>query len=257
MERQIAEQGHKKKSVSEIKPQKQNPMKEVKRETEEKKTEVKEEKKDVEVKTGTKQETKEPKKEEKPEKKDEKIEEKQIKESKKEEKRIKKELAYIYGKDLPLSYKTSGAVCRFIKNKNPSEAIKELEQVIRMKRAIPFRGEVPHRKGLKKGYARGRYPIKTSEYFIKLLKSLISNAKTNLLDTEKIRIVIVKADKASSPIRGTRMAYGRKRFKRSNIYIEVKEVDIKHHKDKRLNEKKEKTNESKGAMNENAQSKDK
>ncbi len=204
MERQVAEQGFssgKEKfnpTLKKDKPQVKNPeeKKEIKQEIKQEKTETTQTQKPVKA---------EEKKEIKPEKK------------------IKKELAYVYGSDLPLSTKTSMAVCRFIKNKNPSQVIKDLERVAKLQIAIPFKGETPHRKGFKKGYARGRYPIKTAQYFIKLLKSVISNAKTNNLDTEKIKIVIAKADKASSPVRGTRMGYGRKRFKRANIYIEVRE----------------------------------
>ncbi len=224
MERQVAEQGFSggKGKFTQIKEKRKKPKslpneekKEIKPETKTEKTEpLKEDK------AGIAQTT------QKPVKTEEKKEEKEIKEEKKEikpEKIVKKELAYVRGLDLPLSTKTSMAICRFIKNKNPSHVIRALEQVTKLQIAIPFKGETPHRKGFNKGYARGRYPIKTSEYFIKLLKSLISNAKTNNLDTEKIIIKIAKADKASSPIRGTRMGYGRKRFKRSNIYIEVRE----------------------------------
>jgi large subunit ribosomal protein L22 len=204
MERQVAEQGFSS-GKEKFNPNFKKDKSQVKNPEEKKdiKSEIKQEK------TETTQTQKPVKTEEKKEVKPEKI--------------IKKELACVYGSDLPLSTKTSMAVCRFIKNKNPSQAIKALEQVTKLQIAIPFKGETPHRKGFNKGYARGRYPIKTSEYFIKLLKSVISNAKTNNLDTEKIRIVIAKADKASSPVRGTRMGYGRKRFKRANIYIEVRE----------------------------------
>ncbi len=211
MERQVAEQGFSKgkdKSNPNLNKQQQKP------------------KQQPQQKQEIKQETKEKiEKEIKPVKKKEekKVEEKKI---------IKKHMAYVYGLDLPISTKTSMAICRFIKNKNPSMMIKALEQVQTMQIAIPFKGEIPHRKGFKKGYARGRYPIKTAEYFIKLLKSLVSNAKTNNMDTEKIMIMIAKADKASSPVRGTRMAFGRKRFKRSNIYIEAREKSHSNEKNK-------------------------
>jgi ribosomal protein L22 len=141
-------------------------------------------------------------------------------------------MAYVYGSNLPVSTKTSMALCRFIKNKNPSQMIFALEKVQNMQIAVPFKGEIPHRKGFKEGYARGRYPLKTSGYFIKLLKSLVSNAKTNNMDAEKIIVTIAKADKASSPVRGTRMGFGRKRFKRSNIYIEAREKTKNKHNEK-------------------------
>ena len=200
MERQVAEQGYPKKEQPVAKQQKQNL----------------------------------PAKEKKEEKKETKIEEKSKVEEKKPEKTIiKKEFAVVYGKDLPLSYKTSGAICRFIKNKNPQKSIELLELVIKQRMSIPVRGEAAHKRDQKNGYARGKYPEKASKFFIKLLKSLIANAKTNNLDTEKIIITIAKADKASNPMRGTRLGFGRKKFKRAHIFMRVEEK-----KDKKQEEKK-------------------
>ena len=195
MERQVAETGFSggkeklNQASKNIKKEKQNfPVK---------KEEVKENTNEIKEKTETKkaevkpQESKEVK-EAKEEKTTEKVEQK--KETKKPEIKTKKELAKVAGKDIPLSTKTSGAICRFIKFKNPEEAIKQLERVQIKKLAIPFRGEIPHRKGFRGGYARGRYPVKAAGYFIKLLKNLISNAKSNNMDTAIIRITIAKAD---------------------------------------------------------------
>lgn len=202
MERQVAEQGHQKKEQAIVKSQKQNvPIKEKKEETKETPLQTKDQTSNLTQ-----------------EKKPETNQEKQTKPV------IKKEKATVSGKDLPLSYKTSGAICRFIKNKNPQKAIELLELVIRQKASIPMRGEAAHKKDQKNGYCRGKYPEKTAGYFIKLLKSLIANAKTNNLDAEKIVITLAKADKASNPIRGTtRLSAGRKKFKRAHIFIEVKE----------------------------------
>jgi len=145
-------------------------------------------------------------------------------ETKKQKQIIKKDRAYVLGKDLPVSTKQSMGICRFIKNKNPEKAILLLEQVMKKRISIPFKGEIPHRKELKGGFSGGRYPLTGSKIFIKLLKSLIANAKTNGLDTERIIITTAKANIASRPIKPTRMAYGRKKFKRSHIFIETKEI---------------------------------
>lgn len=201
MERQIAEQGHKKIEtvLTKNKPQKNNPS--INEDIQKKEKQIiKEEKSE---KTEEKKETKELKKQESP--------------------GIKKDYAVVYGKDLPISYKTSGAIGRFIKNKNPKKALDMLNLVVEKKISIPVRGESPHRKDLKHGFARGKYPKKSSKYFIKLLKSLIANAKNNGLDIEKTIITIAKADKASNPVRGTRMGFGRKKFKRAHIFIRAEE----------------------------------
>ncbi len=220
MERQVAEQGYKKKSPSENKPQKQNlPVKE---KIEEKKKEVDTEKTS---KPQEKTQTSIPSKDEKP-----KTEEKKEEPKKVEKVLVKKEFALVYGKDLPLSYKTSGAVCRFIKNRNPQKSIELLELVQRKRISIPVRGEAAHKRDQKKGYARGKYPEKTSKFFIKLLKNLIANAKVNNMDTEKIIVTIAKADKASNSIRGTRIGFGRKKFKRAHVFIKAEEKKDKTNK---------------------------
>jgi len=194
MERQVAEQGFQKKQVSENKPkQNQNPN-----------MPVNEEKKEIKQEKEQKTEEKKP-------------------ETKPTTPKIKKEFVIVQGKDLPLSYKTSGAVCRFVKNKNPQKAIELLELVIQKKIAVPYRGESAHKTEMRNGYSRGQYPEKTAGYFIKMLKSLIANAKNSNMDTEKIVITIAKANKAAVPMRGTRMGFGRKRFKRAHVFLEARE----------------------------------
>jgi len=117
----------------------------------------------------------------------EKEEEKQEKsESEKLEKK-KKNKAVVNARELKISRKHASAICAFICGMTPSEAIALLEQVIKLKRAIPMKGELPHRKGMKSG----RYPLKAASLFIKLLKGLISNALVNGLDTQ--RLIIAEA----------------------------------------------------------------
>ncbi|MCX8194193.1 MAG: 50S ribosomal protein L22 [Candidatus Pacearchaeota archaeon] len=127
----------------------------------------------------------------------------------------------VRGLDLPVSTKHAIAVCRFIKGKNPYEAIALLEKVIKKKIAVPMKGEIPHRKNMPKGKVAGRYPSKASKEFVKLIKNLIANASTKGINAEDIVISVAKADKASRPYRPTRIAYGRKRFKRSHVLLEA------------------------------------
>lgn len=102
----------------------------------------------------------------------------EIKEDKKSEEKKKKEVpkkteAVVNVNSLSMSTKTAGAICRFIKGKEIRVAIDDLKQVIAKRKAVPMRGEIPHRKG---NIMAGRYPKNASEIFIKLLKSLNSNA---------------------------------------------------------------------------------
>ena len=123
--------------------------------------------------------------------------------------------ATVRGNGMPVSMKQCMAICDFIKGKKIEAATKELEEVIKMKRAIPMKGEVPHRKG---GFG-GRYPIKASKIFINMLKSLSANASAKGIDAENAKI-FAKADKASRPRRAGK--YGGRKFKRTHIFISVK-----------------------------------
>lgn len=134
-------------------------------------------------------------------------------EGKKEDKKIiKKETAFINGKDLPISTKHSIFICEYIRGKSIEQSIQFLELVLKKKTFLPMRGEIPHRKS-----GVGRYPEKAIKVFIKLLKSLNANAQVNGLENPVISKSI--ANLASRPHKRG----GSERFKRSHVYIEVKE----------------------------------
>ena len=109
-----------------------------------------------------------------------KTEEKKPVAQRKEAKKPKKTFASVRANNLHLSTKKSASVCRFIKNKKIENAISDLEQVLMHKKAIPMRGEIPHRKG--KGISSGRYLDNTAKEFLLLLKSLLANANANELN---------------------------------------------------------------------------
>ncbi len=159
------------------------------------------------------------------------------KEKKQEKKKVK--IAKAVGKNLPISTKHSIAICIFIKGKNPQKALEILEKVIRAKVAVPMKGEIPHRKNMPKGKPSGRYPIKASKYFIKLLKNLIANATTKGLDADSLIISKAIANKASRPYRGTRIAYGGKHFKRTHVNLETIEIKKETKKEKKQEKKEE------------------
>ncbi len=99
--------------------------------------------------------------------------------AKKQEKPRKTE-AVVNAKDIPISTKHSAAICRFIKGKKIRDAIAELEQVAKLRKAVPMKGEIPHRRGKKA--MSGRFPQKAAREFIGLLKSLSANANHNGID---------------------------------------------------------------------------
>jgi ribosomal protein L22 len=145
-------------------------------------------------------------------------------EEKKEEKKpvqkkekIRKDEASVNGISLPLSTLDSIYICNFIRKKPVQKAIVELEEVLKFKKAIPMKGEIPHRKG--KGMMSGRYPINAVKVFIKLLKSLQANANVNGLEEPIIAEAI--ANKASQP-------YGRfGRIRRKRAHVKIKAVEKK------------------------------
>lgn len=128
-------------------------------------------------------------------------------------KKIKKTEAFVRGLNMPLSTKTSYAICKFIKNKDIETAIKGLNEIIDHKRALPMKGEIPHRRGK---IMSGRYPEKAIGQFIKLLQTLNANAIVNEIENP----VIIEAISGfgSRPFG----RFGRTRKKRSNIKITVK-----------------------------------
>lgn len=158
---------------------------------------------------------------EKPEGKEEKkteVKEETKKEPKAEaSKIIKKEEAVARGVNLRASVKKCMYICDYIKNKPIDDAIHDLEDVIKLKRIIPFRGEIPHRKG--KGMMSGRYPVNTCKELIPVLKGLKGNVLANKMELEKTRITYACPTWASRP---SKRSGGR--FKRVNILFKAREA---------------------------------
>ena len=148
---------------------------------------------------------------------------------KKEVQKVKKEKAVLNSKNVPVSTKYSSDICKFIKTKSIETAIKDLEQVLSHKKAIPMRGGYGHKKSAK-GFASGsgKYPEKATGYFIKLLKSLSANAAANGL--EKPIITEAFANRGSKP----RARFGKWQRKRTHIKIVAREIKIKEKKNVRV-----------------------
>ena len=195
-------------------------------EEEKKKTEKKEEIKKRKEKKPVEAVKKEP---EKIEKKEKKKEDEKPAEAKKEEIKptVKKTEASVSADNLPLSTKQSVAICKFIKKKKISDAIRDLEEVIALKKPVAMKGEIPHRKG--KGMMSGRFPKNAAQRFIVLLKSLSANANMNEL--EEPIIVEAIANIGSRP-------YGRfGSIRRKRTHIQIKAKDQKKKKKKEVEKK--------------------
>lgn len=168
------------------------------------------------------------------EKEEKKTEDKKTKDEKKEVKKsvkkIKKEEVYVNAKSIPISTKYAMSICKFIKGKRIGDAIRDLEQVMLLKKAVPMKGEYSHRKG--KGMSGGAFPQRAAGHFIVLLKSLAGNANNHEIN-EPI-IVEASANWAPAP----RGRFGRVKRKRTHITLRAIEMKIKDKKNKKSEEKK-------------------
>jgi len=114
------------------------------------------------------------------------------------------------GYEMPISFKHAVEICRFIKGRKISEAKKILEEVIALKRPIPFKRykkKVAH-KNINGWYA-GRYPQKACKYILKILKNLEANAEYKGLDVDKLVIVHAEAKMGRKIKKYVPRAFGR------------------------------------------------
>jgi len=115
------------------------------------------------------------------------------------------------GYEMPISFKHAVEICRELRGKKLEEAKKILEDVIALRRPIPFKRykkKVAHKSGLHKWYA-GRYPQKAAKYILKVLKNLEANAIYKGLDVSKLVIVHAQAKKGRIIKRYMPRAFGR------------------------------------------------
>lgn len=119
--------------------------------------------------------------------------------------------ARVYGKDLRISPKHATEISREIKGMKIEGAKAYLESVVEKKKPVAFKRynkKVGHKKGLV-GWDAGRYPVKASRFFLKLLNELQANAEYKGLDAERLRIVHASSYKSRVIPGYIPRAYGR------------------------------------------------
>ncbi len=133
-----------------------------------------------------------------------------------------KKIARAGARNLRISHKNSIEISRFIKGMSTDKAKAYLEDVIKKKRAIPYKKfckGTPHRKGI----GAGKYPVNASKDFLKIIENAEANAENKGLEVKKLIIKHVSANKGGLRFfRGAR-AFGRRRTKSTNIYMVVGE----------------------------------
>jgi large subunit ribosomal protein L22 len=135
--------------------------------------------------------------------------------------------------DIPVSIKYMREIAATLKGMKLSEAEKFLEDVIKLKQAVPFRryhGKVSHKRGLADRFAWpiGRYPVKGAKYTLKVLRNVKANAESKGLNVEKLVIIHISAHKGPTLKRYMPRASGRStpKYRRtSHLEVVVKEVD--------------------------------
>jgi ribosomal protein L22 len=137
----------------------------------------------------------------------------------KEKPKVKKDHAVVRAPSVHISKRHGMYICAFIKGKSVDSAISQLEEVIILKRAVPFKGEIPHRKGM----MSGRYPVSASKIFIPLLKNLKGAILSNGMDITKARIYSAYTNFAPRPQRR-----GGTRGKRASVTLEAREIGAKN-----------------------------
>lgn len=131
--------------------------------------------------------------------------------------------------ELPVSPKHAIEIARFIRNQDVNRAISYLNDVVEKKKAVPFRRfnrNVAHKRGLE-GWDAGRYPVKASQGYIKLLESIKKNAEYSGLDADRLVIVHAAANRGRGQKDFFPRAMGRatpKRRETVNIEVIVQEV---------------------------------
>lgn len=99
-------------------------------------------------------------------------------------------VARAMAKSLKVSPKHCVEICNALRGMEVSKAQAYLNDVIDMKKAVPFKrynSDVGHRKGMK-GWAAGRYPVKASKAILKVLENAVANAEYKGMDTENLKI---------------------------------------------------------------------
>ncbi len=127
--------------------------------------------------------------------------------------------------ELNMSPKHSIEIATFIRHQRVNDAIAYLNEVVSLKKAIPFRRfnrNVAHKRGLPGNWDAGRYPVKASKAYIRVLESVKKNAEYIGLDADNLEIIHVSANRGRAQKSFFPRAMGRATPKvRETVNLEV------------------------------------
>merc|ERR1711962_927679 len=117
------------------------------------------------------------------------------------------------GSYLRVHFKNTRETAQAIKKMHIRKANRYLKDVVAKKQIIPFRrfsGGVGRKAQAKAhGYSQGRWPIKSAEFLLQLLKNAESNADVKGLDVDSLVIDHIQVNRAPYMRRRTYRAHGR------------------------------------------------
>ncbi|VDK44913.1 unnamed protein product [Anisakis simplex] len=130
------------------------------------------------------------------------------------------------GSDLRVHFKNTHETAQAIKHMPLKRAIRFLENVKEMKEIVPFRkfNHCVGRKAQAKawGHTQGRWPKKSAEFLLQLLRNAESNAEYKGLDTDHLVVEHIQVQRAAKMRRRTYRAHGRiNPYMSSPCHIEV------------------------------------
>jgi len=119
------------------------------------------------------------------------------------------------GSDLRVHFKNTRETAFALRNRSLNKAKKYLEDVIARKRCVPFHrftgciGRTAQAKNEGSTTRQGRWPVKSCEFLLNLLKNAESNAEVKGLDVDALYITHIQVNKAMQQRRRTYRAHGR------------------------------------------------
>merc|ERR1712106_232461 len=130
------------------------------------------------------------------------------------------------GSNLRVHFKNTRETAQAIKAMPLNRATKYLKNVIAHKEIVPFRrfmgGVGRHAQANVHGTAQGRWPLKSAEFLLDLLKNAESNAEYKGLDADHLVIEHIQVNRAPKMRRRTYRAHGRiNPYMSSPCHIEI------------------------------------
>ncbi|SBS85734.1 60S ribosomal protein L17, putative [Plasmodium ovale] len=117
------------------------------------------------------------------------------------------------GMDLRVHFKNTLETARAIRRMKLIDAKKYLNDVIEMKRCVPFRrynGGVGRTNQAKEfNHTQGRWPVKSCKFLLNVLDNVQANAEARNLEVGKLKLIHVMVNRARPGRRRTFKAHGR------------------------------------------------